>query len=162
MRDEKEIISMIRKWIEAFRVRSMDDWKRFIKASGLSYPQLGLLTHLYFSGKRGVHDIGDHMDITSAAASQLVERLVQAGLVQRTESAEDRRVRQIALTDKGRALVERGIEDRHRWVERLVSGLTPEQREAVLKALPILLEAEGKLEEVKGAADRIVPAASRQ
>jgi DNA-binding MarR family transcriptional regulator len=145
MKENSEISALIRQWMEAFFVRSMQDSKVFFKATGLSMPQFSIMMHLFYRGMRGVHDIGDRMEITSAAASQLIDRLVQAGLVERAESPDDRRVRRIALTDKGRALIEKGISERYRWVEGLVTGLTEDQKEAVLKVLPTLMEAERKL-----------------
>jgi DNA-binding MarR family transcriptional regulator len=123
----------------------MRDWTCYVRATGLSLPQFGLLMRLYHGGRCEVHDIGEHFAVTSAAASQLVERLVQAGLVERTEDPDDRRARQIALSAKGRSLVERGIGQRHRWVDELVSGLTQSEKAVVGKALPTLVEAEKRL-----------------
>ena len=80
-----------------------------------------------------------------AAASQMVERLVQGGLVGRTENPDDRRVRQITITTRGRALVDKGMHERYRWVDDLIGFLSPDQRAVVLKSLPVLIEAEKKL-----------------
>jgi DNA-binding MarR family transcriptional regulator len=140
-----DITAAIHQWVESFFMRSMRDWTRYVRGTGFSLPQVGLLMRLYHGGRCEVHDIGEHFAITSAAASQLVERLVQAGLVERSENPADRRARQIALTAKGRSLVVRGIEQRHRWVDELASRLTTEEMAAVRKALPTLLEAEKRL-----------------
>jgi DNA-binding MarR family transcriptional regulator len=145
MRDTSDITAIIHRWMESFFMRSMRDWTCYVRATGLSLPQFGLLMRLYHGGCCEVHEIGEHFAVTSAAASQLVERLVQAGLVERTENPADRRARQIALTAKGRSLVLRGIEQRHRWVDELASGLTIAERAAVRKALPTLVEAEKRL-----------------
>lgn len=144
-----EITAAIHQWVETFFVRSMRDWTRFVRGSGFSLPQVGLLMRLYHGGGCEVHDIGEHFATTSAAASQLVERLVQAGLVERSQDPDDRRARQITLTDKGRCLVEAGIAQRHRWVDELVAGLTAAEKAQVGKALPILLEAEKRLAGLK-------------
>ncbi len=85
------------------------------------------------------------MEISSAAASQNIERLVQSGLVERAEDPEDRRVRQVALTDKGREFVKASLEQRFNWVEELITGLEDEDRNVVLRALPILMDAERRL-----------------
>lgn len=140
-----DITAAIHQWVESFFMRSMRDWTRYVRETGFSLPQVGLLMRLYHGGCCEVHEIGEHFATTSAAASQLVERLVQGGLVERTLDPDDRRARQIALTAKGRSLVLRGIEQRHRWVDELVSGLTAAEKTQVGKALPILLEAEKRL-----------------
>jgi DNA-binding MarR family transcriptional regulator len=135
--------------MEAFIMRSFDAMNRYVKAAGLSMPQFSLLMRLYHGGDCEVHDIGQHFDVSSAAASQLVDRLVQAGLVARSERPEDRRVRQVALTRKGRALIDRGIEERNRWVDDLVERLSEKERAAVLRALPSLIEAEQSLPQLE-------------
>ncbi len=145
MQDTKGIAAVIQEWMEAFTMRSMQGWRQFVRSTGLSMPQFGLLMRLYYGGGCEVHDLGSHLDISSAAASQLVDRLVQNGLVQRTEDPEDRRARQVTITLKGRALIDRGIEERYRWVDDLVREMSVEERELALRALPALIEAEQKL-----------------
>jgi MarR family 2-MHQ and catechol resistance regulon transcriptional repressor len=145
MSEKQETVDVIRRWMGAFTMRSMEDWRRFVRAHGLSMPQAGLLMRLFHGGGCEVHAIGHHMDISSAAASQLVDRLVQGGLVVRTENPDDRRVRQITITAKGRALMETGLEERDRWVDELVEFIPADQRALVLRSLPILIDAEGKL-----------------
>jgi DNA-binding MarR family transcriptional regulator len=145
MKRNGEVALVLRQWMEAVAMRSLGDWRRFVRSSGLSMPQLSLLMRLYYGGGCGVHDIGKGFGVSSAAASQMVERLVQTGLVARGEDPDDRRARQIALSSKGRALIDRGIQERYRWVEDLVEELGAGQRTSVLRFLPQLIEAEKRL-----------------
>jgi DNA-binding MarR family transcriptional regulator len=102
---------------------------------------------LYHAGNCGVGDIGDHLGVTDAAASQMVDRMVQQGLLIRTEGSSDRRVRTVTLTVKARELVEAGIEARRRWLEDLTITLTPEEQESIIHALVLLTDAARKLED---------------
>jgi len=145
MNETNEIRGVIREFIEGIAMRSMRDMTRYVKSTALSMPQFSLLMRLYYGGGCEVHDIGRDFDVSSAAASQLVDRLVQSGLVARTENPEDRRVRQIELSAKGRALVDKGIEQRYRWVDELVSVLSSEERSVLLASLPLLIAAEKRL-----------------
>lgn len=145
MHTSSEVTRVLRQWMEAFTMRSLGDWRRFVRASGLSMPQLSLLMRLYYGGGCGVHDIGEGFGVSSAAASQLVDRLVHAGLVARAEDPDDRRARQIALSAKGRELIDRGIRERYRWVDHLVDELPADQKVSVLRFLPFLIEAEKRL-----------------
>ena len=145
MQTSREVSRVIRQWMEAFAMRSMGDWRRFVRSSGLSMPQLSLLMRLYYRGGCGVHDIGTGFGVSSAAASQLVDRLVHAGLVARAEDPGDRRARQVALSEKGRELIDKGIKERYRWVDDLVDGLAADQKASVMRFLPSLIEAEKKL-----------------
>jgi DNA-binding MarR family transcriptional regulator len=119
--------------------RSFHEHIRFVKASGLSMPQFNILMQLHYQRACGVSDISVRMDITSAAASQLVEKLVQAGLLERAEDPHDRRVRQLRLTDGGRELVEAALAARYRWVDELIERLEPAEREKMAAAMQILV-----------------------
>jgi DNA-binding MarR family transcriptional regulator len=123
----------------------MRDWRRYVRAAGLSIPQLTILMRLFYGGDCGVHDIGRHLDVTTAAASQLIDRLVTAGLVERSENVDDRRARRVALSSRGRLLIEEGIEERYRWVEDLAAVLSSEEQAALLQALPPLIAAGRRL-----------------
>jgi DNA-binding MarR family transcriptional regulator len=135
----------LREWMEASTARSMRDFWHYAKKSGLSMPQFGLLRRLYHGGECEVHDVGKHFDVSSAAASQLVDRLVQAGLVERTENPDDRRARRVALSARGRVVMEQGIEESYRWVDELIAGVGSSGRAVVRQALAELTAAEAAL-----------------
>ncbi|MBE3066049.1 MAG: MarR family transcriptional regulator [Chloroflexi bacterium] len=137
----------IREWSEVFMHRSMRDFKRFMDATGLSFSQINILMRLFHGGSAGVSEIGDQLGVTNAAASQAVDRLVQLGLIERTEDPEDRRAKRLALTQKGRALIEKGVEVRSQWIEGLTDSLTPEQQNMIISALTLLTEAARKTKE---------------
>ena len=141
MSPTKELTYVIREWSEAFMRRSGRDFKRFMDETGLSFSQLNVLMRLYHGGNSGVSEIGEQMGVTSAAASQAIDRLVLQGLIERTEDPEDRRAKRLALTPKGLSLIEKGIEARSRWVEALTDALTPEQQSLTISALTMLTEA---------------------
>ncbi len=92
-------------------------FKRFMDETGLSFSQIMVLMRLYHGSKSGVSEIGEQLGITNAAASQSIDRLVNLGLIERTEDPMDRRAKQLVLTRKGQALVEKGIKARCQWIE---------------------------------------------
>jgi len=141
MSPTKELIEVIHEWSEVFMRRSGSDFKRFMDETGLSFSQLNVLMRLYHGGNSGVSDIGEQMGVTSAAASQAIDRLVLLGLIGRTEDPTDRRAKRLALTPKGLTLIESGIEARSRWVEGLTDALTPDQQSMTISALTLLTEA---------------------
>ena len=141
------LTEVIREWSEVFMHRSMRDFKRFMDATGLSFSQINILMRLFHGGCAGVSEIGDQLGVTNAAASQAVDRLVQLGLIERTEDPEDRRAKRLALTQKGNALIEKGVEARSQWIEGLTDALTPEQQNMIISALTLLTEAARKTKE---------------
>ena len=136
----------IRSWMDVFMHRSMRGWGRFAKSTGLSMPQFGLLMQMHHKGACGMSEVSERFDITPAAASQLVDKLVQSGLIQREEDPHDRRAKLLNLTDKGRDLIQQGIEERYRWVEELVGKLTAEERAQISDALNLMTRAAQELE----------------
>jgi DNA-binding MarR family transcriptional regulator len=146
MAEPTQLIQIIRQWMDVFMHRSMSDWSRYVRSTGLSMPQFSILMRLHYKGRCGISDFSEYMDISTAAASQLVDRLVVSGLVEREEDPHDRRAKQIALSPKGEALIAASIEERLRWVEQLVLTLSPEEQQEVSESLQMLIEAAGRAE----------------
>jgi len=136
----------IRSWMDVFMNRSMRGWGRFAKSTGLSMPQFSLLMQMHHKGACGMSQVSERFEITPAAASQLVDKLVQSGFVQRVEDPHDRRAKLLNLTDKGRDLIQQGIEERYRWVDELAGKLSAEERARISDALNILTRAAQDLE----------------
>ena len=141
-----ELIQTIRQFMDIALHHSMRERAHFAKATGLSMPQFGILMQLHYRRDCGISDIGERFDITNAAASQLVDKLVQSGLIQREEDPNDRRAKLLNLTDKGRQFIQQGIQERYRWVDQLAAKLTAEERTKVTQALMILTEAAREVE----------------
>ena len=144
MATSDEFKSLVKDWAKIYMHRSMQDFRRFMEETGLSFSHVNILMRLFHAGMSGVSDIGEQLGITNAAASQTVDRLVGMGLIQRTEDPQDRRARCLELTSKGRATVERGINARSNWLEKLADQLSPEQQENITSVLILLTEAAGK------------------
>jgi DNA-binding MarR family transcriptional regulator len=154
MSSPSQLIQTIRQFMDFAMHHSMRERVHFAKTTGLSMPQFGILMQLHYRKDCGVSDIGERFDITSAAASQLVDKLVQSGLIQRAEDPNDRRAKLLNLTDKGRQFIQKGVEERYRWVDQLAAKLTPEERAKVHEALQIMTQAAKELE-----AEPVQPAA---
>ena len=148
MTSSTQLIQTIRQFMDIAMHHSIRERAHFAKTLGLSMPQFGILMQLHYRGNCGVSDISNWFDITNAAASQLVDKLVQSRLVQREEDPQDRRAKLLNLTDKGQELIQQGIEERYRWVDQLAGKLSAEERAKVSEALHIMTEA-AKETEVK-------------
>jgi len=136
----------IRSWMDVFMHRSMRGWGRYAKSTGLSMPQFSIMMQLYYKGASGMSEVSERFEISAAAASQLVDKLVQGGFVQREEDPNDRRAKVLTITDKGRALIKQGIEERYRWVEQLAEKLTTAECAQISEALNIMTKAAEELE----------------
>jgi DNA-binding MarR family transcriptional regulator len=126
---------------EVFMQRSLRGIMGSMKQDGLSMPQIYTLMYLYHEGEVRISDVGVLMDVGKAAASQLVERLVQQGLVKRIEDESDRRAKKIRLQPKSLRLIEKGLGVQRQQMGELMRQLSPEQLHAVQKAFMYLIEA---------------------
>ena len=137
----------LREWVKVFMRRSMHEFMSSSKDSGLSMAQQHTLMRLHYHGSVQISEIGDDLDITAAAASQMVDRLVNLGLLERTEDKEDRRVKHVSLTKSGLSLVHEGIEARLEWMKDLATTLTSNEQLEILSAVKTLTDAALNLEE---------------
>ncbi len=125
-------------WSNTFMQRSLNDLSRYAHTVGLSLAQMSILIHLHFQGACEVTSFSEMLKISRAAASQMIERLVQQGAVQRFPGEADRRVRLVELTPSGKQIVLESFEARVEWVNELVSKISAGERKQLLDSLNCL------------------------
>jgi DNA-binding MarR family transcriptional regulator len=143
----EQLPNVLTEWTGVLMRASSGDFQRIMRDYNLSMPQLSTMMRLYYHHAEAVSDIGAALGVTSAAASQMVDRLVQLGLIARNEDRLDRRVKHVMLTGKGRQLIQKIMDVRRRWMENLTTRLTPEEQDAIVTALTLLTEAARNLEQ---------------
>jgi DNA-binding MarR family transcriptional regulator len=124
--------------IALFMRNSMHSAYLHARHTGFSMPQLNTLMALYKMGGIAISEIAGEMGVTNAAASQMVDRMVQDGLILRTEDPNDRRVKQINLTEKGKQLMREHMDARRNLHEEIIKTLSPEEKQQVHQAFEIL------------------------
>lgn len=139
----ERLVDALREWEKVSLATSLRAFLQFAKEQGLSVPQIGALIVIHHRGACGVTDVGDELGVTSAAASQMLERLVQAGLVERREDPDDRRAKRIALTERGLRQVQGSMEIRQRQFAKLADRMSPRERANAAAALRTLVAASG-------------------
>ncbi len=106
-----------------------------IKRTELGDSDFRVLEALLHKGSLPVNTIGPKVWLTPGSISVAVDRLVEKGLVSRKDRAEDRRVREVELTAKGRALITRGFREHAAAMETAVSVLSKNERLTLLRLL---------------------------
>ncbi len=105
---------------------------------GLSEGEFDVLAALRRAGEpfeRAPGELADHTMVTSGAMTKRVDRLVAAGLVTRRRSTEDGRGRVVALTAKGRGVIDRAFDAHMANEHRLLAALAPADRERLERIL---------------------------
>jgi MarR family 2-MHQ and catechol resistance regulon transcriptional repressor len=111
-----------------------------IEDTGLGDSDFRVLEVLLHKGPLPVNTIGPIVGLTPGSISIAVDRLVEKGLVSRVESAEDRRVRIVALTPRGKDLIVSAFRKHSGQMRRVFSELSPEE----LRGLEVALKKVGK------------------
>src|SRR5690348_12058538 len=111
-----------------------------IEETGLGLSDFGVLEVLLHKGPLPVNTIGPIVDLTPGSISIAVDRLFEKGLVSRVESTEDRRVRIVALTPRGKDLIVSAFRKHAGQMRRVFLELSPEE----LRGLEMVLKKVGK------------------
>src|SRR2546426_12007925 len=103
--------------------------------TGLGDSDFRVLEVLLHKGPLPVNTIGPKVWLTPGSISVAVDRLVKKGLVSRKDHPDDRRVRQVELTPKGRALITRGFGEHAAAMENVAGVLSKNERLTLLRLL---------------------------
>ena len=140
MQTTDPLILTMHEWFGVFRRSLMDNFFIYARDNGLTMAQFGAILRLFHKGACAVSDIGNDLGVTNSAASQMLERLVQLKLITRSEDPDDRRVKQIVLTEKGRQIMLESSMAFHKWMEDLAQSLNIEEQDQVKRGLEILID----------------------
>ena len=111
-----------------------------IEETGLGLSDFAVLEVLLHRGPLPVNTIGPIVDLTPGSISIAVDRLFAKDLVSRVESSEDRRVRIVALTPRGKTLIDSAFRKHSGQMRRVFAELNLEE----LRGLETALKKAGK------------------
>lgn len=95
--------------------------------TGLGFSDFAVLEALLHKGPLPVNVIGPKVNLTPGSISVAVDRLVARGLVSRAESSQDRRVRIVALTPRGKSVITPVFRAHAATMEKVFSGLSRDE-----------------------------------
>lgn len=110
-------------------------------ASRLTLAQIKTLVHLHSYGRCTVGEIAAGLGVSMSTASELVDRMVEAGWVERAENPADRRQVLVWLTPESQAFATQVHDLRRAQVRSALNRLAPEERPALLRSLRALAAA---------------------
>lgn len=105
------------------------------KEAHVSPSQLDLLTYTASNPGCGVQSMAAELNLATPTVSISVRQLEKAGFMERQPNPHDGRAVQIFLTPAGQELYQRTLEFRCKKFERLLAGLTTEERVTLLNLL---------------------------
>ncbi|MEZ5805775.1 MAG: MarR family transcriptional regulator [Rhizobiaceae bacterium] len=123
---------------------------------GLSSAQWRLLVRVFKEEGVAQARLAELLEIEPISVSRLIDRMVEAGWIERRLDDNDRRVRQIFLTERSRAIFGemRGVAAQ--VFEFALTGLSPDERRATLHGLGVICSnlADGELSAIQCSSER--------
>ena len=99
----------------------------------ITFPQFLLLDFLTKHGESKMTDMAGFMDVTTAAMTGIVDRLVKSGYAARMYDPDDRRIIKIRLTVKGAALVKKVNNQKRHMIIHIFGRISQKDREEYLR-----------------------------
>ena len=130
---------LVQRLIALVNRKSAGESTAFMHASGLTMPQIVVLYALR-RGEASITRLAKRLRMSLPATSQLVDRLVTARLIDRSEDASDRRMRRVTILPAGLRFLEELGEMRLREIEDALGSLSPGSRSALALALSRVVE----------------------
>jgi DNA-binding MarR family transcriptional regulator len=114
--------------------------RRRLPDDTLTFGQFAVLRMLFREGPLAMGAIAEHLDISLAGATGIIDRLVNQGVVERTRSREDRRVVWVNLSAVGRERMVLLKDERRQQMQRLLEPLSAPEVEILLGLLERIAE----------------------
>ena len=105
------------------------------QAAQVSPSMMSIIDFVGLSPDCGVKEIARGLKLSTPTVSVSIRHLEEAGFIDRRPHPADRRAVQIFLTPKGRELYQQTYAFRRQTFERLLSGLTLDERQTLLELL---------------------------
>ncbi len=122
--------------------------RRETRALGASPEQVALLVSIKYAPGIGIRELAARERVSPPAMTKHVDRLERDGLVERTQSEDDRRRVGIKLTDEGQRLLRRVRSRRTAWLAQRLAKLDAAELSAIEAAIGplsrLLREDEGR------------------
>ena len=104
----------------------------------LTANQMGVLGALNRHGSMTVGELAVHEKVKPPSMTRIVSNMEAAGLVLRTPRDTDKRQVQVELTPSAVRLIAANRRRRDEWLKTKLKALTPEEREILRRAAPVL------------------------
>ena len=109
--------------------------------TSVPFGQIRIMSHLYHNGRSNVGEVASGIGVSLATASELADRMVENGWVEKRPNPADRRQVHLWLTDKAVAIGDQVHDLRSTQISSAFARLDPEDRAAFVRGLRALVAA---------------------
>ena len=110
----------------------------------VTFVQFRMLVVIASRGPLNLGEVAGHMGVHPSNATRMVDKLVTAGLVERTDDLADRRYLTLTLTPAGHDVVERVMNYRRQAIATVMDAMPASRRRTLASVLESFAEAAGE------------------
>jgi len=122
--NRQQTIQALLQNMEAIGKAMMSRKVEALQADMPTHAQLGVLLMVNYQGPHSIKSLAEKFRMTSSAATQLVNGLVNSGLLSRVEDKEDRRKICVEMTPKGKRVIEATKKQREKNMLQIFAPLS--------------------------------------
>lgn len=148
-----KVEKVLNSFAEVMSALMIDQYQKHIAELDLTFPQAQVMRILR-RGSLPTGRLACQLRISAPAITQLTNRLIRKGLIERTVRAEDRRCVIVALSESGRQLVDQFRKRRREIFSRALEHLSMQEQAQINDALVKVVAA---LEEFESGAELTTP-----
>jgi DNA-binding MarR family transcriptional regulator len=137
--DEKSYIAEVERLFRRINYIIFRKSRNVLSEFGITPPQFSTLSTVSYHDGITMGELCDHLYLTSATVTGLVDRLEERNLVLRERDTDDRRVIRLRITPLGRDVLEKSVEARRAVLVTYVEGLTMDEKADLIDLLRKLL-----------------------
>ncbi len=134
---EQNMVEVRNLFIQIFNklVKGVKDDTTAVGVQSISVSQLKALSAFHEDREYSMGELSKNALVKMPSMTEMVDRLEQAGFLERVRNASDRRVVNVRLTEKGRTLHEEFISKRRRELCDVFSKLNDADQDELVKSL---------------------------
>ena len=136
LRDSRDLLVRLRE----LRVDVIGFANKKLAEKGSNMPQYSVLAMLDEMGEATMGSLSRRLGTTMGASTNLVDKLVYAGLVERNRSSEDRRVVNVKATEAGAELLESVTRSTAEYMGQFLQDISDSDRKEVIRITGRLVE----------------------
>lgn len=129
---EKKFLDELNKYLPTIQKKLIKGGSSALTKGEITLPQMLLLQIVFEKNMCTMTDLSKNMGITKSAVTGLTDRLIRSKLIARTRGIKDRRIVIISLTEKGKHLIKKVINEHQQMIKEAFSPLTRKEREIYL------------------------------
>jgi DNA-binding MarR family transcriptional regulator len=138
--EQPDVAALVQRFIALMNRKTAGKSTMYMHESGLTFPQIIVLWALAESDET-ISGLAAKLRMSMGATSQLVDKLVDAQMVEREEDANDRRVRIVKLRAPGRKYLEQLGQIRRREIDEALRSVPSDAKARFARGLTEVVRA---------------------